>query len=74
MTTIIFVGLNTYHVHMNLNRIIAYRKIKYRESQKLLTDQSTCRGGQRKISLRINVFLLTSMVTIVARTGETWTH
>ena len=59
MTMIIFVGRNTDHVRMNRNRSIVYRKMKYREKQKILTDQSTCRGGQRKISSRINVLLLT---------------
>jgi hypothetical protein len=67
MTMIIFVGLNTDHVHINRNRSIVYRKMKYRESQKIPTDQSTCRGGQRKISLCINVLLLMSMVNILAR-------
>jgi hypothetical protein len=66
-TMIIFVGLNTDHVHINGNRTIVSRKVKYRESQKILTDQSTCQGGQRKASLYINILLLTSMVDILAR-------
>lgn len=39
MTMIIFVGLNTDHVRINCNRSIVYRKMKYREYQKILTDQ-----------------------------------
>ena len=67
MTMIIFVGLNTDHLHINCNRSIVYREMKHTESQKILTDQSTCRGGQRKISLCIKVLLLTSMVNILVR-------
>ena len=67
MTMITFVSLNTHHVQYNSNRSIVFRKMKYTELQKIVTDQQTCRGGQRKISFCINVLLLTCMVNILAR-------